>query len=157
MRGRKPENYHAIRAFGAIGSGISYAIGVAAARRNGRVALFEGDGSFLMHIQELEMVQRHRLKLLFCIFNDGAYGAEIHKLRADGVDNSGAVLGRTDLAAIAKGFGLRGANVTDVSQLQPLFDAYQAQDKAEVWNIHVSHKVVAPQTRRGISTGHGVR
>ena len=37
MRGRKPEKYHAIRAFGAIGSGISYAIGVAAARGNGRV------------------------------------------------------------------------------------------------------------------------
>jgi len=155
MRGRKPENYHAIRAFGAIGSGISYAIGVAAARGHGRVALFEGDGSFLMHIQELEMVERHRLKLLFCIFNDGAYGAEIHKLRADGVDDSGAVFGRTDLAAIAKGFGLRGANVTEVSQIKPLFDAYQAQDKAEVWNIHVSDKVVSPSTRRTVARGHG--
>jgi acetolactate synthase I/II/III large subunit len=155
MRGRRPENYHAIRAFGAIGSGISYAIGVAAARHNGRVVLFEGDGSFLMHIQELEMVQRHRLKLLFCIFNDGAYGAEIHKLRADGVDDSGSMFGRTDLAAIAKGFGLRGADVTDVGQLGPLFDAYQAQDKAEVWNIHVSDKVVSPHTRRGTTRGHG--
>jgi thiamine pyrophosphate-dependent acetolactate synthase large subunit-like protein len=155
MRGRRPENYHAIRAFGAIGSGISYAIGVAAARGNGRVVLFEGDGSFLMHIQELEMVQRHRLKLLFCIFNDGAYGAEIHKLRADGVDDSGSVFGRTDLAAIAKGFGLRGTNVTDVGQFRPLFDAYQAQDKAEVWNIQVSDKVVAPSTRRGTARGHG--
>jgi len=157
MRGRKPENYHAIRAFGAIGSGISYAIGVAAARRNGRVALFEGDGSFLMHIQELEMVARHGLKLLFCIFNDGAYGAEIHKLRADGVDDSGSVFGYTDFAAIADGFGLRGTNVTQPGQLRGLFDAYAAQDKAEVWNIHVSDKVVAPQTRRGISSGHGVR
>lgn len=157
MRGRKPEKYHAIRAFGAIGSGISYAIGVAAARGNGRVALFEGDGSFLMHIQELEMVARHRIKLLFCIFNDGAYGAEIHKLRADGVDDSASVFGYTDFAAIAKGFGLRGANVTDVAQLKPLFEAYQAQDKAEVWNIHISDKVVAPQTRRGIASGHGVR
>jgi acetolactate synthase-1/2/3 large subunit len=155
MRGRKPENYHAIRAFGAIGGGISYAIGVAAARRNGRVALFEGDGSFLMHIQELEMVARHRLKLLFCIFNDGAYGAEIHKLRADGVDDSGAVFGRTDLAAVAKGFGLRGTNVTDVGQLRPLFDAYQSHDAAEVWNIHISDKVVSPNTRRGTSRGHG--
>ena len=155
MRGRKPESYHAIRSFGAIGGGISYAIGVAAARRNGRVVLFEGDGSFLMHIQELEMVARHRLKLLFCIFNDGAYGAEIHKLRADGVDDSGAVFGRTDLAAIAKGFGLRGANVTDVGQLRPLFDAYQTHDTAEVWNIHISDKVVSPNTRRGNSRGHG--
>jgi thiamine pyrophosphate-dependent acetolactate synthase large subunit-like protein len=155
MRGRKPESYHAIRSFGAIGGGISDAIGVAAARRNGRVVLFEGDGSFLMHIQELEMVARHRLKLLFCIFNDGAYGAEIHKLRADGVDDSGAVFGRTDLAAIAKGFGLRGANVTDVGQLRPLFDAYQTHDTAEVWNIHISDKVVSPNTRRGNSRGHG--
>lgn len=155
MRGRKPENYHAIRAFGAIGSGISYAIGVAAARHNGRVALFEGDGSFLMHIQELEMVARHRLKLLFCIFNDGAYGAEIHKLRADGVDESGSMFGYTDFAAIAGGFGLRGANVTDIGQLQPLFDAYQAQDSAEVWNIRVSDKVVSPSTRRTTARGHG--
>ena len=101
-----------------------------------------------MHIRELEMVARQRLKLLFCIFNDGAYGAEIHKLRADGVDVSGSMFGYTDFAAIAKGFGLRGANVTDLGRLPALFDAFAAQDRAEVWNIHVSDKVVAPQTRR---------
>jgi acetolactate synthase-1/2/3 large subunit len=155
MRGRRPENYHAIREFGAIGNGISLAIGVAAGKRNGKVVLFDGDGSFLMHIQELETVRRHGVKLLFCILNDGAYGSEIHKLRADGVDDSGAVFGRTDLAAIARGFGLRGANVTDVAQFQPLFDAYAAQDTAEVWNIHVSDKVVSPNTRRGVGRGHG--
>jgi thiamine pyrophosphate-dependent acetolactate synthase large subunit-like protein len=149
MRGRKAENYHAIRAFGAIGNGISYATGVATARKNGRVVLFEGDGGFLMHIQELEMVARHNIKLLFCILNDGAYGAEIHKLRADGVDESGSVFGYTDIAAVAKGFGLRGTNVTDVSQFKSLFDAYEKQDKAEVWNIHISDKVVSPNTRRG--------
>ncbi|MFL5103436.1 MAG: thiamine pyrophosphate-binding protein [Xanthobacteraceae bacterium] len=155
MRGRKPENSHAIREFGAIGNGISLAIGVAAAKRNGKVVLFDGDGSFLMHVQELETVKRHGLKLLFCILNDGAYGSEIHKLRADGVDASGAIFGRTDLAAIAKGFGLRGANVADVAQFQPLFDAYAAQDTAEVWNIHVSDRVVSPSTRRGVGRGHG--
>jgi acetolactate synthase I/II/III large subunit len=155
MRGRKPENYHAIREFGAIGNGISLAIGVTAAKNNGKVVLFEGDGSLLMHIQELEMVRRHRLKLLICVLNDGAYGAEIHKLRSDGIDDSGAIFGRTDLAAIAKGFGLRGANVSDVAQFKPLFEAYQAQDTAEVWNIHVSDRVVSPHTRRGMGRGHG--
>jgi acetolactate synthase-1/2/3 large subunit len=155
MRGRRPENYHAIREFGAIGNGLSFAIGVAAAKRTGKVVLFEGDGSLLMHIQELEMVQRHRLKLLICVLNDGAYGSEIHKLRADGVDDSGAIFGRTDLAAIARGFGLRGTNVTEVRQFAPLFAAHQAQDTAEVWNIHVSDKVVSPHTRRGLGRGHG--
>jgi len=155
MRGRRPENYHVIREFGAIGNGISLAIGVAAARKNGKTVLFEGDGSFLMHVQELEMVQRQGLKLLFIVFNDGAYGSEIHKLRADGVDDSGSVFGRTDLASIAKGFGLRGANVPDASQFRPLFDAYQAQGVAEVWNVHVSDKVMNPSTRRQLGRGHG--
>ena len=155
MRGRRPENYHAIREFGAIGNGISLAIGVAAAKKNGKTVLFEGDGSLLMHIQELEMVQRHRLKLLICVLNDGAYGSEVHKLRADGMDASGSIFGRTDLASIATGFGLRGANVTDVGQFKSLFDAYQAQDTAELWNIHVSDRVVSPSTRRGVGRGHG--
>jgi acetolactate synthase-1/2/3 large subunit len=155
MRGRKPENYHAIRDFGAIGNGMSFAIGVAAAKKSGKVVLFEGDGSLLMHIQELEMVRRHRLKLLICVLNDGAYGAEIHKLRADGVDDSGSIFGRTDLASIAKGFGLRGATVTDASQFKLLFDAYQAQDTAELWDIHVSDQVVSPSVRRGVGRGHG--
>ena len=86
-----------------------------------------------------------------------AHGAEIHKLRADGVDDSALVFGYTDFAAIAKGFGLRGANVTDVGQLKSLFDAYAAADKAEVWNIRVSDKVVTPSTQRGNAVRHGVR
>jgi thiamine pyrophosphate-dependent acetolactate synthase large subunit-like protein len=155
MRGRKPENYHAIREFGAIGNGISFAIGVAAARGNGRTVLFDGDGSLLMHIQELEMVRRHRLKLLICVLNDGAYGSEIHKLRADGLDDRGSIFGRTDLAAIAKGFGLRGANITDVGQFKGLFEAYRSQDTAEIWNIHVSDRVINPHSRRALAKGHG--
>jgi acetolactate synthase I/II/III large subunit len=62
MRGRKPEQFHALREFGAIGNSI--AIGVAAARNNGKVVLLEGDGSLIMHIQELETIRRHGLRLL---------------------------------------------------------------------------------------------
>ena len=155
MRGRKPENYHVIREFGAIGNGVPFAIGVAAARKDGKTVLFDGDGGFLMHVQELEMVQRHGLKVLFVILNDGAYGSEIHKLRLDGVDDSGAMFGRTDSPSIAKGFGLRGTTVTDVSQFRALFDAYQAQDTAEVWNVHISDQVMNPSTRRQLGRGHG--
>lgn len=155
MRGRRPENFHAMRDFGAIGNGISFAIGVAAARRNGKTVLFEGDGSLLMHIQEFEAIKRHGLKLLICVLNDGAYGSEIHKLRADGLDDSGSIFGRTDLAAIARGFGLRGTTVTDLGQFEALFRAYEEQDSAELWNIHVSDQVVNPGTRRLVQAGHG--
>jgi hypothetical protein len=71
------------------------------------------------------------------------------------MDDSGSIFGRADLAAIARGFGLRGATVTDVSQFQGLFDTYPAQDTAELWNIHVSDRVVSPSMRRGVGRGHG--
>jgi hypothetical protein len=45
--------------------------------------------------------------------------------------------------------------VTDVGQFQALFDAYQAQDVAELWNIDVSDRVVSPSTRRGVGRDHG--
>ena len=57
----------------------------------------------LMHIQEFETIRRHRLKLLICVMNDGAYGSEIHKLRQEGIDDTGAIFGRPDFAAIARG------------------------------------------------------
>jgi hypothetical protein len=88
---------------------------------------------------------------LFLILNDGAYGSKIHKLRVDGVNDSGAIFGRTDFAAIAKGFGLRGATITDVEDCQPLFEAYRKQNTAEVWNIHISDKVMNPSTRRRLA------
>ena len=51
-------------------------------RNNGKVMLIDGDGSLYQHIQELETIQRHGIKLLICIINDGGYGAETHKFRA---------------------------------------------------------------------------
>ena len=157
MRGGDPTKYHAMRDFGAIGNSISYAIGVAAARKTGRVVLFEGDGSLLMHIQELEAVRRHGIKVLMVIANDGAYGAEIHKLRHEGIDETGAIFGRPNFKAIAEGFGLRGATVTDVKQLKGLMDEYEKGDTAMVWDVITSDKVVTPKMIAGVKAGHGVR
>lgn len=157
MRGGDPTRYHAMREFGAIGNSISYAIGVAAARKNGKVVLFEGDGSLLMHIQELEAVKRHGIKLLIVCANDGAYGAEIHKLRADGIDDSGAIFGRPNFEAISKGFGLGGATVTDVKQFKALMEAYEKGNETVVWDVHTSDQVTTPKMRAGVKAGHGVR
>jgi hypothetical protein len=69
----------------------------------------------------------------------------IHKLRADGTDDSGSVFGHTDFSAIAKR-GLRaGANATALGQLPMLFDAVAAQDLAEV---QTSTSVTMPSRRR---------
>jgi thiamine pyrophosphate-dependent acetolactate synthase large subunit-like protein len=82
MKNRPFAKFLTIREFGAIGNGLSFAMGTAVA--SGRpTILFDGDGSFLMHVQELETIRRSGLPLISCIFNDGGYGSEFHKLRAE--------------------------------------------------------------------------
>ena len=120
MKGRPADKYHVVNEFGAIGSGLPAAIGIAAARGDGKVMLIEGDGSLLMHVQELETIRRQGIRMLISVMNDGGYGAEFHKFRANGIDPGEAMHGRGDLAGVATGFGLRGAAVTQMGRFAPL-------------------------------------
>jgi len=148
MPSRPQERFLTIREFGAIGNGIPFAMGVAAARPDRTVVLFDGDGSAMMHIQELETIKRHGMNILIVIMNDGAYGSEVHKLRAEGLPEAGSVFGHCDFAAIARGFGLEGKTVKDLGELPKLVSGFAASRGAAVWDFHVSDKVVSPITRK---------
>lgn len=145
MPSRPYSHFLSIREFGAIGNGIPFALGVAAAKPDSTVVLFDGDGSALMHIQELETMQRHGLNIIICVLNDGAYGSEIHKLRAEGLSDTGAVFGRTDFAAIARGFGAQGERVTDLAQLPALVAGAKG---LTLWDFPISDKIASPVMQR---------
>jgi thiamine pyrophosphate-dependent acetolactate synthase large subunit-like protein len=148
MPGRSVANFLTIREFGAIGNGIAFAIGASVANPDKTIVLFDGDGSLLMHVQELETIRRHGLNILICVLNDGAYGSEIHKMRAEGLNDEGAVFGRPDFAAIAQGFSLEGEVVRSLDQLHNKVDQLKAKGGAAIWDFHVSDKVVSPVIRR---------
>jgi len=148
MPSRPQEKFLTIREFGAIGNGISFAMGVAAARPDRTVVLFDGDGSLMMHVQELETIKRHRLNILIVVMNDGAYGSELHKLRSEGMPEDGSVFGYCDFAGIARGFGLPGKTVKNLDDLPQLVAEFAASGGAAVWDFHVSDKVVSPTIRR---------
>ncbi|MBK1661028.1 thiamine pyrophosphate-binding protein [Paracraurococcus ruber] len=148
LRGRAPERIHVVCDFGAIGNGLPAAIGIAAARRDGKVLLIEGDGSLLMHVQELEVIRREGHRLLMAIVNDGGYGAEIHKFRANGLDPSLVIHGRGDLAGVASGFGVRGSTVTGLGAMQAMFARHQEGNGASLWDIHTDDTVVSRPYRR---------
>lgn len=148
MPSRPQSHFLTIREFGAIGNGISFAMGVAAARPDRPVVLFDGDGSLLMHVQELETIRRHGLKILICVLNDGAYGSEIHKLRAEGFSDEGAAFGRSDFAAIARAFGLAGHTVADLAALPELIGQFAEGLGAALLDIPISDRVVSPVLRR---------
>jgi len=158
MKNRPADRFLTIREFGAIGNGLSFAMGVATARPEDRVVLFDGDGSLLMHIQELETIVRHNMNLLIVVMNDGAYGSEIHKLRSEGLSEQGAVFGRPSFADIARGFGATGATVTQIDQLPVLIEQFsnkgndimasEGATHLTVVDVHVSDKVVSSVIRR---------
>ena len=118
------------------------------------MVLFDGDGSLLMHIQELEAIRRHGLNILICALNDGAYGSEIHKLRDEGLPDTGAVFGHTDLAAIARGFGVGGETVTDLARLPDLVAGFTASGGAALWDFPISDRIASPVIRRAHPGGH---
>jgi thiamine pyrophosphate-dependent acetolactate synthase large subunit-like protein len=138
LSGRDPRRYYMVTDFGTIGQAPVTAIGVAAARGNGKVVLFQGDGSLLMHIQELEMIARHGIKLLICTLNDGAYSSEVHMLKAKGFDPSESIFGRTDLAAVARAFGMQGHPVKSLDDFPSLFEAYCAGTQPVLWDVPIS-------------------
>jgi thiamine pyrophosphate-dependent acetolactate synthase large subunit-like protein len=148
MPSRRQEKFLTIREFGAIGNGISFAMGVAAARPDQTVVLFDGDGSLMMHIQELETIRRHGLNMLIVVMNDGAYGSELHKLRSEELPEDGAVFGYCDFAGIARGFGLEGKTVRNLDDVPKLVAEFAKTGGAAVWDFHVSDKVASPTIRR---------
>jgi thiamine pyrophosphate-dependent acetolactate synthase large subunit-like protein len=153
MPSRPQEKFFSLREFGAIGNGISFAMGIAAARPSEQVVLFDGDGSLMMHIQELETIKRHGMKILIILINDGAYGSEVHKLRSEGLPDDGSVFGRPDFAAIARGFGLEGKTFKSLTDLPKMVEEFARKGGAAVWDFHVSDKVLSPTIRRAHPPG----
>jgi len=148
MPSRPQEKFLTIREFGAIGNGISFAMGVAAARPDQTVVLFDGDGSLMMHVQELETIRRHGLRILIVVINDGAYGSEVHKLRSEGFPEDGSVFGYCDFAGIARGFGLPGRTFKSLDDLSKAIAEFANSQGSAVWDFHVSDKVLSPTIRR---------
>lgn len=154
MQDHPQENYTVIREFGAIGNGTSFALGTAMAKPDTPTVLLDGDGSAIMHIQELETMVRHNMPALVIIFNDGAYGSEVHKLRADGVTDEGSVFGRPDFAAIANGFGCDGHCLTTLDDLPNIIAQFNASRRPTVVDIHISDQIASPQIHRAHKAAH---
>jgi acetolactate synthase I/II/III large subunit len=105
------------QAFQSIGLGLASAIGAAIARPDRLAVAALGDGGALMGVSELETVVRLGLPMVVVVYNDEAYGAEVHHFGPDG-DPLGTVrFPPTDIAAIARGFGFDGVTVRAAADL----------------------------------------
>jgi thiamine pyrophosphate-dependent acetolactate synthase large subunit-like protein len=103
--------------FQSVGLGLASAIGLAVANPGKLAVLGAGDGGFLMSIADLETAIRLRLRMCILIYNDSSYAAEVHFFRRQGYSVDIVQFPETDFAAIARGFGARGATVRTLADL----------------------------------------
>lgn len=105
------------QAFQSIGLGLATTIGAALAQPDRLPVAALGDGGALMSIAEMETVARLGLPMVVVVYNDDAYGAEVHHFGPDGDDLGTVEFPPTDIAAIARGFGFEAITVRQQSDL----------------------------------------
>ena len=109
-------------AFQSIGLGLSTAIGAGLASP-GRVAVAGvGDGGFMMSHVELDTAVRVGVPLVVVVYNDHAYGAEVHHFGPEGHPLEIVEFPETDIAAIARGHGCEAVTVRTVEDLKAVRD-----------------------------------
>jgi thiamine pyrophosphate-dependent acetolactate synthase large subunit-like protein len=99
------------QAFQSVGLGLATTIGAALAQPHRLPVAALGDGGALMSAMELETVTRLGLPMLVVVYNDHAYGAEVHHFGPDGAPLDTVTFPDTDIAAIAAGFGFEAVTV----------------------------------------------
>ncbi|MBE1592966.1 thiamine pyrophosphate-binding protein [Nonomuraea angiospora] len=99
------------QAFQSIGLGLATAIGAAIARPDRLPVAALGDGGAFMGIAELETVVRLGLPMVIVVYDDEAYGAEVHHFGPHGHPLGTVTFPPADLAAIARGHGCAAVTV----------------------------------------------
>ncbi|WP_329225099.1 thiamine pyrophosphate-binding protein [Streptomyces canus] len=110
------------QAYQSIGLGLATAIGAALARPDRLPVAALGDGGALMGAADLDTVRRLGLPMVVVVYNDDAYGAEVHHFGPDGHPLDTVEFPPTDIAAVARGYGFEAVTVRTRTDLKAVED-----------------------------------
>ena len=130
-------------AFQSVGLGLASAIGAAVARPERLTVAAVGDGGALMALGELETAARYSLPMLIVVYNDAAYGAEVHHFGPMGRPVELARFPGTDFAAIARAAGAEGITVRNEGDLSPVRDWLEGRDRPLLIDAKVNPEIRA--------------
>jgi thiamine pyrophosphate-dependent acetolactate synthase large subunit-like protein len=130
------------QAYQSIGLGLGAAIGAAVADPDRVTVAALGDGGTFMSLGELETAARLRLPLLLVVYNDDAYGAEVHHFtdRPEGLDL--VRFPETDIAAVGRAVGADGITVRRLEDLKAVESWLAHPDRPLVVDAKVTPTVV---------------
>ncbi|MEA2481000.1 MAG: hypothetical protein QOJ07_2922, partial [Thermoleophilaceae bacterium] len=112
-----PRDWVFVNGFQAVGLGLGCAIGAAVARPDRITVAALGDGGLFLALAELVTAARVGARLLIVVYDDAAYGAEVHHFEPMGMDTATVRFPDTDLAGLARAAGVDAVTVRDVDDL----------------------------------------
>lgn len=131
------------QSYQSIGLGLGAAIGAAVARPDRVTVAALGDGGAFMALGEFETAARLGLPMLLVIYNDAAYGAEVHHFEPQGHPVDIVEFPDSDFAALGRAAGGDGITVRNPDDLAPVADWLEDPDGPLVVDAKVTPTVVA--------------
>jgi acetolactate synthase-1/2/3 large subunit len=136
----EPRTWVSSHGLGTMGYGLPAAIGARlAADDDQSVVCFDGDGSFLMTLQELVVAVRENLDITVFVLNNEAVG--MVRQWQDGFFEGRRMASEypwvPDFATLAEAFGARGYTIDDESEVEDVVEAALTDDGPSVVDAHV--------------------
>jgi thiamine pyrophosphate-dependent acetolactate synthase large subunit-like protein len=112
-----PESWLFVNGFQAVGLGLGAGLGASIANPDRPTVVAVGDGGAFFALPELETAARLKVTMLVLVYDDAAYGAEVHHFEPMGYDVASVRFPEVDLAAIAHAAGAKAATVRSAGDL----------------------------------------
>ena len=130
--------------FGAVGQGLSIALGACFARPGKRVTHVTADAAFMMNVADFHTAVSHNLPLIVFVFNDNAVGQERHDLIHKGLPSKYAEIVQPDFEKLALGFGAKGFRVNRPDDFGEIDKAIAVEDGPVIVNVRINGDVELP-------------
>jgi acetolactate synthase I/II/III large subunit len=155
FRFQNPRSFICSSGFGAMGFGLPAAMGAQMAFPDRTVIDIDGDGSFLMNIQELQTLKTEKIPVKCVVLNNNHLGMAA-QWEDDVCQKSRehTYLGEANFAEIADAFGLKGEKISRSEEVEPALKRMLAHKGPYVLDVHypyndAKHGHITPMIPKG--------
>lgn len=128
--------------FAVVGMGLFQGIGAAVGKPDRHVVVLTGDGGLMMTLEELDTAVRERIHLTVVVFNDNAFGAELHFLEAQGKPIDISVFDNPDFAEVARSLGAEGMTVRQPKDMKAVAARVGKGDRPLLVDAKINPRVI---------------
>ena len=107
--------------------------------------LASGDGGFLMGLSDLESLIGAASSAVVVIYNDAAYGAEIHQYGSQGLTEKPMLIPEVDFSGVARALGAESAIIRSLADLSALRTGSTPAPREPSWPTAASRRASGPR------------